>query len=133
MSRYQRLARRLALMLFVVAGCILATAGSQGPLATPQAQACCTGTFYGGNTTLVDNATQNTWPQYPGNYCGIETAIAMTNYIDEVDGDAMAFTSRSAQTTVASNNQNTWAESQWGDPPPPWQPNIYGGRANNLE
>lgn len=114
MSRYQRLALRLALVLFVASGAILTTAGRQGPLAAPRAFACCTGTFYGGNTTLVNNATQNVWPQGSGPYCGIETAIAITNYVDQVDGVAMDFTSSSSQYTVASNNNSSSAESQWG-------------------
>lgn len=101
-------------MLFVIAGGVIVTAGSQGPAAAPRALACCAGTFYGGDTTKVNNATQNVWPQASGPYCGIETAIAITNYVDEVDGVAMFFTVNSAQDAVASSNNNTSAESQWG-------------------
>lgn len=111
---HRRIALRLACALFLASALLFARGWSVTPGAAPIAHACCTGTFYGANSTKVDNATQYTWPQGSGPYCGIETAIAITNYADQDAGISMKFTSSSSQNSVASDNTSSFAESQWG-------------------
>lgn len=111
---YHRLAVRLALVLFFASSLFFIKGWNTWSGMVPTAHACCNGTFYGSNSTYINNATQNTWPQASGPYCGIETAIAITNYADQVYGTGLRFNSSSSQYSVASDNNSTSAESQWG-------------------
>jgi hypothetical protein len=73
-----------------------------------------TGTFYGADTTKMNNAVAGIWPQLNGPYCGIASAMAIANYGDQDAGQALTFTSQSQQNTVVSDNQSIYAASQWG-------------------
>src|SRR5579859_3843455 len=115
--------------------------GVQNALASPAKPASCTdctGTFYGGSATYVNLAVANTWPQQGGNYCGIESAIALVNYDNENNGQPLAFNSNGDQVTLGNYNQSVAGihpppgMSQWG-----WgwsaaqnPPNKYGGGTN---
>ncbi|WIG59403.1 MAG: hypothetical protein OJF49_002150 [Ktedonobacterales bacterium] len=120
-----RILLRLSLALFVVSSAVIFGVVSQGFTSAPHAFACCSGSFYGGDTTKVDNATQSIFPQLQGAYCGITDAMAVTNYADEDKGVSMVFTSQNQQKTVASDNKNVGAASQWGG-----EGNAYAGVTN---
>lgn len=85
-----------------------------------------TPTFYGADSTRTVNAIARIWPQRSGNYCGIETALAMVNYDDEVHGAPLRFASTYDQVTVAQANQRAGA-SMWGYATPT---NATGGITN---
>lgn len=74
----------------------------------------CSPCFYGADTTKMNNAVANIWPQLQGPYCGIASAMAMTNYADEDAGQGLRFTSQSQQNNVVSDNHSSGAASQWG-------------------
>lgn len=118
--RYQRAAVKLSLVLLVIAGSLLSTfVFNDTRLAVPVAHAsytCGQGCppFYGGDSTLMNNATANIWPQGSGPYCGVENAQALVNYDDELAGVGMHFASQNDQYTTASNNYAASARSQWG-------------------
>jgi hypothetical protein len=116
-------ALRLALVALAVS---LGVALALGSCRASTAYADSTPTFYGADTTKMVNAIQNIWPQGTGNYCGIETAEAATNYADEDEGVAMYFTSTNDQYAVANTNQSSGA-SQWGYATPT---NAYAGETN---
>lgn len=147
LQRAQRLAFHLSLVGFSVAGGLLATAwagssvGMTAPATTPATRATTPNTpnaptapaataayttFYGGDSARTNNAIASVWPQYNGAYCGVETAIAMVNYDDQVHGVGMRFGGRGAQSNVAYANQRSGA-SRWGYATPT---NPYGGVTN---
>lgn len=126
MTRIQRAALRLSVVLLTVMGGLISSVWLGLPGTTvPRADAG-TGTFYGADTTRTINAIRNIWPQRSGPYCGIETAEAAVNYDDEVHNVAMRFTSTANQVTVARANQ-TSGKSQWGYATPT---NAYAGITN---
>jgi hypothetical protein len=121
MTSAQRMALRLSAVLLLLASAMLVTAWRQdsresdadAAAAAPAAVA----TFYGADTTWTNNAIKAIWPQRSGPYCGIAAALALVNYDDASRGLALRFTSASAQSTVAAQNQTAGA-SQWGYPTP---------------
>ncbi|MBA3825667.1 MAG: hypothetical protein H0X24_17435 [Ktedonobacterales bacterium] len=134
---------RFALALTIAIGAIAVSfflaALLHGSFIAPHAHACCTGNFYGGNTTYVNNATQVIYPEWqnssqgPTCNCGVETAMAITNYADQVyygNNTHNKFTKQSDQNTVDSGNQTTTAESQWGTPMTTSTMSKCGGLAN---
>jgi hypothetical protein len=58
MSRSHRAAIRLSVVLFALAACLMASGWRPGAALVPHAKACCSGSFYGSNTTYVNNATR---------------------------------------------------------------------------
>jgi hypothetical protein len=129
MTRAQRLALRLSLALFLVAGCIIGIALQRGAIGPQAAAACatCTGTYYGASDALVTEAIQNIWPQ-TSNYCGVETALGAVNYADLWRGLPMRFTSGRDQYSVGKDdNWQAHAISEWGYAPPA---NNYAGKSN---
>ena len=125
--RAQRIAWRVALVAFAIAGALLASgyAAYAAPASSPAPAtvSALTLNFYGGDSARTNNAIASVWPQYNGAYCGVETAIAMVNYDDAVHGVGMRFAGRGAQSSVASANQRSGA-SRWGYATPT---NPYGG------
>ncbi len=85
-------------------------------------------------------SVQDVWPQYSGNYCGIEAAIAVVNYDNLNSGYARSFTSRSYQDVLATRNGNAWwssdmlgGQSQWTDAQGrhyATPTNYWGGKTN---
>jgi hypothetical protein len=55
--------------------------------------------------------------------------MAMVNYDDLIRGQSRTFTTQSQQATIASDNHNTYAESQWGYVNPPTG-NVVAGKSN---
>jgi hypothetical protein len=130
-EKYQRLAWRLSIILFVIVGAYLATAWAGGALRVPMPVAnagCsgCTGVWYGASSTYMSPAIQHVWPQTTSNACGVENAIGLVNYDDLVSGHGAAFTSLSAQGAVEAANQKS-GQSQWGHATPT---NQWGGITN---
>lgn len=118
MNKYQRTSLRIAIALFVVSGSLLSTVwlGRFAPVAHASCTDC-TGTFYGGLSTYMNEAIGNgIWPQAQGsNACGVESAIAVANYDSLNKGQPQPFTNSSAQGTVEYNNTHQLGgESQWG-------------------
>lgn len=127
MRRARRLALRLSIALFTLAAALIPMLGSQPtPVSAAGSVYMATPIFYGADTARMNASIASVWPQYSGPYCGIATAIAAVNYDDLVHGVAMRFTSRTAQTTVASANQTKGA-SRWGYATPV---NKYAGITN---
>ena len=129
LRRAQRIAFNLALALLLIAAAILSSSRGDIAWASPVAHASPSlpaVTFYGSDTARTNAAIASIWPQYPGPYCGIETAEAAVNYDDLVHGVGMRFSGRSAQTSVASANQRSGA-SRWGYARPT---NIQAGITN---
>src|SRR5262249_35651509 len=116
----QRMAFKLALALFLVTGSLLAVGwrgflGTPGPMPPrgPMPPQAIPSDYYGVYEARMDLAIQHIWPQHSGPYCGVATALAAVNFTDHTQGFAMRFTSRSAQTTVATANQSA-GKSNWG-------------------
>jgi hypothetical protein len=132
MTRHQAAALRLTLALLAVSATFLVIALIRGPAASvPVAHACCSGSFYGADTTKTINAVTPIFPEYtPGCNCGVETAMAITNYADEVQGWSLNFTHQSDQTTVDTFNDQTTSESQWGYATPSGGESACGKKAN---
>jgi hypothetical protein len=143
LRRAQRLAWRLALVAFALAGALLSTGfGGQataapvahfgvaspavGGAGAPNAATALYASFYGADSARTNNAIASIWPQYNGAYCGVETALAAVNYDDEAHGVGMYFGGRGAQSGVASANQRSGA-SRWGYATPT---NAYAGVTN---
>lgn len=127
MRRARRLALRLSIALLTLAAALISALGGQSAGVSAAASVyAATPIFYGADTARMNASIASVWPQYSGPYCGIATAIAAVNYDDLVHGVAMRFTSRTAQTTVASANQTKGA-SRWGYATPV---NKYAGITN---
>lgn len=125
LERVQRLAFRVSLVLLTVTAALLSMSWGKLTSPIPTSQAA-TAAFYGADTARTIKAISSVWPQYSGPYCGIATSLAAVNYNDLVHGVAMRFTSRAAQTAVASANQRS-GKSRWGYATPV---NAYAGITN---
>lgn len=136
MRELQRRLLLVSLGLLLLAGGIFAlTLQSPTPLKASAKQALdFTGTWYGGQTYLMQEAIQDYWPQsrYGSNgtnACGIETAIALVNYDSLVVGQGIQQGGNAVTSIMVNNNFN--GASQWGYPPnPPYQGNAWGGMTN---
>lgn len=127
MRRARRLALRLSIALLTLAAALISALGGQSAgVSAADSVYAATPIFYGADTARMNASIASVWPQYSGPYCGIATAIAAVNYNDLVHGVAIRFTSRTAQTTVASANQTKGA-SRWGYATPV---NKYAGITN---
>lgn len=127
MRRARRLALRLSIALLTLAAALIPALGGQSAgVSAADSVYAATPIFYGADTARMNASIASVWPQYSGPYCGIATAIAAVNYNDLVHGVAIRFTSRTAQTTVASANQTKGA-SRWGYATPV---NKYAGITN---
>lgn len=129
-TKYQRASLRIAIALFAVSAALLSSVwlGRSAPVAHASCDDC-TGAWYGGLTNYMNYAIGNgIWPQGNGNYCGIESAIAVANYDSLNKGQPQPFTDSSAQYTVQNNNDTLLGgESQWGYAQPT---NQWGGYTN---
>ncbi len=127
MNRYQRMALNCSLALLFVAGTLVAISWSRTHAASPKIVTPYNFIHYFGTSEKrMSAAVQNIWPQQTGPYCAIATAMAVVNYVDEEDGLAMRFTSRSQQYSIAADNRKAGA-SQWGYATPV---NEYAGVTN---
>ncbi|HKV83108.1 MAG TPA: hypothetical protein VJN88_01035 [Ktedonobacterales bacterium] len=122
------MAFHLSLAAFAVTWALLTPTVAASPITSADSAALPAAplTFYGADSARTNNAIASTWPQYNGAYCGIETAVAMVNYDDEVQGVGMRFGGRGAQSGIASANQHSGA-SRWGYATPT---NAYAGVTN---
>lgn len=126
LARAQSLAFRLSLVALVLFAASLSFFWAPATNVNAANQAITAPIFYGADTARTIKAISPVWPQYAGAYCGIAASVAAVNYNDLVHGIAMRFTSRSAQTTVAANNQKS-GKSRWGYATPV---NKYAGITN---
>lgn len=124
MTRYQRNAARIALVLIIAGGGLLTIA-----LSSPTTEAGCSGcwgTFYSAYSYVTNTISGTIWPQHTKNACGIADAVAMVNYDYIQYGHPLRFPNSGGQSTMMSANQTAGA-SQWGYATPT---NAWGGITN---
>lgn len=124
MTRHQRIAARVALVLIIISGGLLSIV-----LSSPTTEAGCSscwGTFYSASSNATRAISGTIWPQRTKNACGIAAAIGLINYDRLQFGHPLMFPNSSGQAAVMSANQTAGA-SQWGYATPI---NAWGGVTN---
>jgi hypothetical protein len=124
MTRYQRIAARIAFILIIISGGLLSIV-----ITSPTTEAgcsTCTGIYYGASSNATRAISGTIWPQRSKNACGIADAIAVVNYDRIQYGGSFTFPNSSGQSTMMQNNQTAGA-SQWGHATPT---NVWGGITN---
>ena len=117
MSRSQRVAVHLSVALLAVSASMLAAAFARGFGLSSNAEASCgscIGTFYGVSDATMATVTQNIWPQGNTCNCGVESAEAVVNFVDQMQGLPLRFTSTQDMFNI---NQDMWGDaviSEWG-------------------
>ncbi len=116
MSRSQRVAVHLSVALLAVSASMLAAAFARGFGLSSNAEASCgscTGTFYGVSDATMVTVTQNIWPQGNTCNCGVESAEAVVNFVDQMQGLPLRFTStiRRRSRGSSSATPSMWARA----------------------